>query len=441
MSTDETERKPREHGERRAHASDTKTAGTGTPAGETRPGDRVTTAAGRRDIEWPDSTRDPRSRDTPPEATATGTLLPGRPDHADPSNTLPATEEDLFAQDSVLTRLTDTARTEPAARIRAGDLPAQDPHVETITGVSTLTGKTAPIVERVSFAIDEYHADRFTDIRKNQRFDMGKWAYDLAAKSRGQVTGAQARLEARRRRPELWPTLDEFVERALRRRLAERDLAGPWEPLTPEEAQAATLSGRWVGKNYPGRLTTRSYTLPTALINQLRTTAVRVSEDPLRTLAELGLTYNSLSYSAEQRDVREELVARVFSPPRIVRQALERHGPWPRDAYPPSAEAPLPAADGRPGGDGARSPTPGCSINVDRTPRLPFADAPAGPDQPSRRGRLPGRLPAGKGYSDHALAPIFLRSLGGISASTSRIGSQRGTSGWSPGSSGLIRLM
>ncbi|MEU0857506.1 hypothetical protein ABZ352_18985 [Streptomyces griseofuscus] len=154
------------------------------------------------------------------------------------------------------------------------------------------------------------------------------------------MTRAQARLEARRRRSELWPTLDEHVERAVLQRLAEDDLAGPWEPLTAEEEQAATLSGRWVGKNYPGYLVTRSYTLPTALIRQLRTTAVRVSEEPLAELEELGLTYNSVLYSMDERDKREELVELVFSPPRIVRQALERYGPWPRDEHPPSAESP-----------------------------------------------------------------------------------------------------
>ncbi|MER5482556.1 hypothetical protein ABT024_04980 [Streptomyces sp. NPDC002812] len=151
------------------------------------------------------------------------------------------------------------------------------------------------------------------------------------------MTPAGARLEARRLRRELWPTLDNVVERAVRARLAEVDLAGPWVPLTEEEAEVASMAGRGVGnKNYPGTLVVRAYDLPVSLIEQLRTTAVRVSEQPLEELHELGLTYNSLDYTKEEQEAREEIVARIYSAPRIVRQALERYGPWPREEHPPS---------------------------------------------------------------------------------------------------------
>lgn len=166
---------------------------------------------------------------------------------------------------------------------------------------------------------------------------MADWASELAFNSKGKITRAQARLEARLRRPELWPTLDEYVERAVRQRLAEEDLAGPWVPLSPDEEQVATLAGRGIGKNYPGHLATRSYNLPPSLIRQLRTAAIRVSEEPLAELEELGLLYNSPDYEPEEREARDELVEKVFSAPRIVRQALERYGPWPPDERPPSA--------------------------------------------------------------------------------------------------------
>ncbi|MGW7090050.1 hypothetical protein ACWGH2_42075 [Streptomyces sp. NPDC054871] len=190
---------------------------------------------------------------------------------------------------------------------------------------------------RYSFAIDAKHASRFTAIRKKQRWDMADWAHEFAHNSKGEVTLAQARLEARRRRPELWPTQDEYVERALRQRLAEEDMAGPWEPLTAAEEEAATLSGRGFGKHYPGILITRAYNLPPSLVKQLRTAAIRVSEEPLAELEELGLLYQSLDYDMEEQEKRSELVERVFSAPRIVRQALERYGPWPPDERPPSA--------------------------------------------------------------------------------------------------------
>ncbi|MEV0487268.1 hypothetical protein AB0I69_42550 [Streptomyces sp. NPDC050508] len=193
-----------------------------------------------------------------------------------------------------------------------------------------------------SFAIDVQHASRFTAIRRKQRREMAEWAHELAYNSKGKITRAEARLEARRRRPELWPTLDEYVERAVRKRLAEEDLAGPWEPLTVAETEAATLSGRGFGKHYPGHLITRAYDLPPSLVRALRTAAIRVSEEPLAELDELGLLYNSLNYTIEEQEQRTELVERVLSAPRIVRQALERYGPWPPDERPPSAppEAP-----------------------------------------------------------------------------------------------------
>ncbi|MEU7228875.1 hypothetical protein [Streptomyces chrestomyceticus] len=188
-----------------------------------------------------------------------------------------------------------------------------------------------------SFAIDVQHASRFTAIRKKQRRAMADWAHELSHNSKGKITRTQARLEARRRRSELWPTLDEYVERAVRQRLAEEDLAGPWEPPTTAEEEAATLSGRGVSKNYPGFLITRAYDLPPSLIRELRTAAIRVSEEPLEELEAEGLLYYSLDYTEQERAKRDELVEKVFSAPRIVRQALERYGPWPPDAGPPSS--------------------------------------------------------------------------------------------------------
>lgn len=193
--------------------------------------------------------------------------------------------------------------------------------------------------EKCTFAIDVEHAKRFTDLRKAQRRAMAEWVHDLVEESNGGITRDEARLEARRRRSELWPTLDQYVERAVRQRLAEEDLAGPWEPLTAAEEEFATLAGRGVGKNYPGFLITRTYELPLPLLKALRTASIRVSEEPLKEMEELGLLYNSLDYTPEEYDKREELVKRVMSAPRIVRQALERYGPWPPDEHPPSSIA------------------------------------------------------------------------------------------------------
>ncbi|MFB8025965.1 MULTISPECIES: hypothetical protein [unclassified Streptomyces] len=196
------------------------------------------------------------------------------------------------------------------------------------------------VVERARypFAIDVRHAARFTGISKKNRRAIEQWAREFAADSEGQVTIVEARIEARRRRAELWPTIDQYVERAVRQRLAEPDLAGPWTPLTDDEWELATLPNRGFGKNYPGILASRAFTLPIPLVRELRTAAVRVSEEPLAQMEELGLLYNSLLYDDDERERREELVKLVFSAPRIVRQALERYGPWPPEDGPPSSD-------------------------------------------------------------------------------------------------------
>ncbi|MFJ5143007.1 hypothetical protein [Streptomyces sp. NPDC088707] len=191
--------------------------------------------------------------------------------------------------------------------------------------------------EKASFAIDVEHAKRFTALRKAQRLAMAVWVAETVEESNGGISWWEARLEARRRRSELWPTLDQIVEAAVRQRLAEEDLAGPWERLSEAEEEVASLAGRGVGKNYPGFLITRTYELPVSLLRELRTTAVRVSAEPLEELESRGLLYASLEYSLEDYEKRNELVEAVMSAPRIVRQALERYGPWPPDQYPPSS--------------------------------------------------------------------------------------------------------
>lgn len=197
-------------------------------------------------------------------------------------------------------------------------------------------------VEKLTIAIDVKHAGRLTAIKKKHRRAMSEFVADLV--NRG-THPDQARLTARALRAERWPTLDQIVAHAVEQRLAQEDLAGPWEPLTEEEAERATLSGRRPGKNYPGFLKYRAYEFPSDLVIRLRTAAVRVSEGPLAELEELGLTYNRLDFEPEERDKREELIELVYSVPRIVRQGLERFGPWPAEDRPPSAPPPEAAAE------------------------------------------------------------------------------------------------
>ncbi|MFD8706850.1 hypothetical protein ACFV1W_30320 [Kitasatospora sp. NPDC059648] len=134
----------------------------------------------------------------------------------------------------------------------------------------------------------------------------------------------QMRLEIARVRGDYWPTLDALVAGCLRRRLAEDDLAGPWEPLTEEEKLGMSLSGRWPGPNLGVGLTPRSFILPSDLFEQLRTASWRVSEKPLAELGDRRLTHRG-HLSEQQRAERERLAGLVHSPSRIVRDALDRY--------------------------------------------------------------------------------------------------------------------
>ncbi|MFG3229890.1 hypothetical protein ACGF07_34595 [Kitasatospora sp. NPDC048194] len=131
------------------------------------------------------------------------------------------------------------------------------------------------------------------------------------------------RLELARVAPDWWPSLDVLVSGCVRRRLAEPDLAGPWAPLTEEEAVGLRLSGRWPGPavRTPVR---RSYLLPSDLIRDLRTASWRVSAPALETFERQGLTYDG-HWSASQLAERRRLAEQIHSPSRIVRQALERY--------------------------------------------------------------------------------------------------------------------
>ncbi|MFE1270554.1 hypothetical protein [Streptomyces sp. NPDC058758] len=122
--------------------------------------------------------------------------------------------------------------------------------------------------------------------------------------------------------------MTKIVADSIRLRLEEEDLRGPWVPLTSEEEEQLRLSGRWPGHNVGGLLQ-RNYELPSTLLTALRTAAWRVSEGPLAELEEKDLTLYSRDLTLEQMEEREELIKRVYSPPRIVREALERYGPKP----------------------------------------------------------------------------------------------------------------
>ncbi|MBU3865556.1 hypothetical protein KN815_16160, partial [Streptomyces sp. 4503] len=150
----------------------------------------------------------------------------------------------------------------------------------------------------VTVMIYAYQAGRLDLLKKRQRMEE---AATIRALEREGKTRREARIIVARMRPEEWPSLETVVAQAVEQRLAEPDLAGPWRPLTEVEEEELALSGRWPGPNLGVSLSQRNYKLPSELVKRLRTTAWRVSEEPLRELRERGLVGAGLVLGESER--------------------------------------------------------------------------------------------------------------------------------------------
>jgi len=161
---------------------------------------------------------------------------------------------------------------------------------------------------------------------ETHRAERAEYVRDLVA---GGVKSREARIRAALLQPERWPRIQEVVAEALRLRLAEPDLFGPWRPLIAAEAARLALAGSWPGPRFAGpRLVQRNYPMPAPLATQLRTASWRVSEDPLTRLEEQGLVGpGTVNLTGDQQVERTRLAALLYPPGRIVREALERYGP------------------------------------------------------------------------------------------------------------------
>ncbi len=173
---------------------------------------------------------------------------------------------------------------------------------------------------KLSVSISVQTAGQLGLRKKRQKLEREEFLRSLRAEGK---SVREARLELARVRSDWWPTVDALVAGCLRRRLAEPDLAGPWEPLTEEEELGMTLSGRWPGPA-PHTPVRCSYLIPSSLITELRTAAWRVSSAPLAALDSQGLVYDG-HWSDSQLAERERLADLIHSPSRIVRQGLERY--------------------------------------------------------------------------------------------------------------------
>lgn len=165
-------------------------------------------------------------------------------------------------------------------------------------------------------------AAHFTMLDRRRRLEEKATLDRLVAEG---IPKMEARMTVARMRPGTWPSIQVRVAVSVRRRLAEPDLAGPWEPLTEAERERMALAGRWPGPQPGGGLAQRNYDMPSELVTALRTASFRVSAGPLDELERLGLVGSGLVLTAPERARRDELAQLIHSPGRIVRQALDRH--------------------------------------------------------------------------------------------------------------------
>jgi hypothetical protein len=176
----------------------------------------------------------------------------------------------------------------------------------------------------ITVMIYAYQAGRLDLLKKQQAREQKATLEALVNQGN---TRKQARIIVARMRPTEWPGLETVVAAAVKQRLDEPDLASPWTPLTPAEEEELALSGRWPGPSLGVSMSQRNYSLPSSLVKRLRTAAWRKSEKPLKELRERGLVGAGLMLTEAEKEQRDELAALLYPVPRIVREALARHGP------------------------------------------------------------------------------------------------------------------
>jgi hypothetical protein len=138
-----------------------------------------------------------------------------------------------------------------------------------------------------------------------------------------------ARAAAIPQRPAKWPGIDGVVERLLRQRLAEADVADLQdELLNPDDEAALRLPGRRPGTPDAGYQVKLAVTLPVSIVAGARRAAWRLSGGTLVELRELFERYKDdeagLSYR-QYRKARAGLAAQVITWADLARQAINRY--------------------------------------------------------------------------------------------------------------------
>lgn len=169
------------------------------------------------------------------------------------------------------------------------------------------------------------HAQALRDIAEENARRERKW---LAEQREAlgllpdEPTPENLRLEVLRLRPDTWPGESQLVDAAMRVRLSAPDLAGPWEPFTPEEREKQRLSGRRTGspnENFGAKM---ALDLSTEVVDAALLAAYRVSQPVVAQMWAERLIGPRPKRSREALARKRELQARIFTLGRIARESI-----------------------------------------------------------------------------------------------------------------------
>lgn len=124
-------------------------------------------------------------------------------------------------------------------------------------------------------------------------------------------------------RPVEWPGESHMVESAMRERLQQSPLAGPWASLTEEERSVAGLSGRKIGSAQQDFDTLLSFDLDSGLVESARLAAHRISEPVVAALIRENLVGRGASRSKDSVARKIELQAEIYTLGRIIRESID----------------------------------------------------------------------------------------------------------------------
>ncbi|MFC8668692.1 hypothetical protein [Streptomyces sp. NPDC057199] len=157
--------------------------------------------------------------------------------------------------------------------------------------------------------------------------DFAEWQWIAEERQRlrlpkSEPTPEEIRVSALTMRPEWWPRMGQLTETAMSARLALPDLAGPWLPFTPEEAQAQRLSGRRPGSPNEQFGAKMMLDIAADVVDAARLAAYRVSEPTVSALRQENLIGSRPARSKQAHARKLELQGQIYTVGRIARESI-----------------------------------------------------------------------------------------------------------------------